>query len=159
MAEQLATSMTYAEAKSRIPERETPVFWVGDLARLGHELDRVRRGKVRELTITPGDRSLWLVTYGKRESRELGDCSRLLIVPCVLQSDQRALPHQRNSYLHLRVLPRRAGREGVHRWTRRHPRYPARTLSKHDGARLEAELDVASSLSHGPSGTLSNHPQ
>ncbi len=59
--------MTYEEAKQRIPQRELPDFWVGDLDALDARLQGVSRGQVTTLAVTPGGRLLPLVTYGPRE--------------------------------------------------------------------------------------------
>jgi hypothetical protein len=65
-----ADKMTYEEAKERIPERELPAFWVGDVAPLSEQVAAVKRGQVTTLASTPGKRPLHLVVYGEREEVE-----------------------------------------------------------------------------------------
>ena len=62
-----AQTMTYEQAKQRIPKRELPEFWVGDVERLTACIAEVRRGTVSVLAKTPGGRPLHLVAYGERE--------------------------------------------------------------------------------------------
>ena len=59
--------MALAEAHLRIPERNLPTFWVGDLGRLGRQLAGVKRGEVTTIATTPGRRAVRLVAYGERE--------------------------------------------------------------------------------------------
>jgi hypothetical protein len=59
--------MTYEQAKARIPQRELPAFWVGDMARVGEQVAGVERGRVTTLAATPGRRPLVLVAFGERE--------------------------------------------------------------------------------------------
>lgn len=65
-----ADKMTYEEAKERIPERELPDFWVGDVDRLSEQVAGLKRGQVTTLASTPGKRPLYLVAYGDREQVE-----------------------------------------------------------------------------------------
>jgi hypothetical protein len=59
--------MTYKEAVSRIPDRELPKFWVGDETSLPGSFSELSKGEVRVITVTPGGRPLYLVSYGTRE--------------------------------------------------------------------------------------------
>ena len=60
-------AMTYEQAKSRIPERELPDFWVGDMDKLERQLANINNGQVRVIAKTPGGRPVHLVSFGKRE--------------------------------------------------------------------------------------------
>ncbi len=62
-----AGRLTYAQAKARIPERQLPEFWVGDVRGLAPRLDGLQRGKVSVAATTPGKRPIHLVVYGDRE--------------------------------------------------------------------------------------------
>jgi hypothetical protein len=59
--------MTYTQAKARIPERQLPDFWIGDVKGLGARFDSLRRGETRVIAVTPGGRPVYLVAYGRRE--------------------------------------------------------------------------------------------
>ena len=59
--------MTYAQAKARIPERQLPGFWIGDLKGLASRLGDLRRGKATVIAVTPGGRPIHLVAYGDKE--------------------------------------------------------------------------------------------
>lgn len=59
--------MTYAQAKARIPPRQLPVFWVGDIKGLADRFERLRHGTARVIAISPGGRPIHLVTYGDKE--------------------------------------------------------------------------------------------
>ncbi len=59
--------MNYEEALSSIPKRDLPEYWVGDVKGLPARLENIQRGNVRALTVTPGGRPLYLVSYGARE--------------------------------------------------------------------------------------------
>ncbi len=60
--------MTYEQAKARIPDRELPAFWVGDLERVGALVAGLSHGEVTTLASTPGRRPLQLVAFGERET-------------------------------------------------------------------------------------------
>jgi hypothetical protein len=59
--------MTYKQAMRRIPERKIPKFWVGDVTGLSGRLEKLTKGKVRTIAISPGGRPIHLVTYGQKE--------------------------------------------------------------------------------------------
>jgi hypothetical protein len=59
--------MTYEQAVQRIPEREIPKFWVGDVAGLSGRFEKLSKGEVRTIAISPGGRPMHLVTYGQQE--------------------------------------------------------------------------------------------
>jgi len=59
--------MTYAEAKARIPERQLPDFWAGDLNGLTSRLENLDRGRATAICITPGGRPMHLVSYGEKK--------------------------------------------------------------------------------------------
>lgn len=59
--------MTYEEAVGRIPERDLPGFWVGEVRGLPARLESLHEGSARAITVTPGGRPLYLVTYGAKE--------------------------------------------------------------------------------------------
>ena len=61
------TGMTYEEAVSRIPDRDLPDFWVGDVRGLAGRLEKLKQGNVRAIAVTPGGRPLYLVSYGLKE--------------------------------------------------------------------------------------------
>ena len=60
-------SMTYEQAKRRIPERELPEFWVGDMNRLKQCLSNLKKAQVKTIARSPGGRPVQLVAFGKRE--------------------------------------------------------------------------------------------
>jgi hypothetical protein len=60
-------TMAYEQAVQRIPERELPKFWVGDVAGLSGRLEKLTRGKVRTIAVSPGGRPMHLITYGQKE--------------------------------------------------------------------------------------------
>jgi len=65
-----ADRMTYAQAKDHVFDRELPGFWFGDVAGLGGRFERLSRGEARIIAISPGGRSMHLITYGPKESIE-----------------------------------------------------------------------------------------
>jgi len=62
-----ADRMTYAQAKARIPQRQLPEFWVGDVKGLADRFEKLARGTARVITVSPGGRPIHLVTYGVKE--------------------------------------------------------------------------------------------
>jgi heparin/heparan-sulfate lyase len=60
-------AMTYEQAKSRIPDRELPDFWVGDMEKLKKQMAEVSNGRVQVIAKTPGGRPVHLVSFGNRE--------------------------------------------------------------------------------------------
>lgn len=67
-AAQAAEGMTYAQAQTRIPKRDLPDFWVGDLGKLASHLASVKRGAAKAICVTPGGRPVHLVSYGDKET-------------------------------------------------------------------------------------------
>lgn len=63
-----AGRMTYAEAKARMPARQLPDFWVGDVKELPSRFEGLKRGTATVICVTPGDRPMHLVTYGEKEA-------------------------------------------------------------------------------------------
>ena len=61
------TTMTYEQAKQRAPDRRLPKFWIGDVDGLASRFKKLTEGKVRTIAISPGGRSIHLVTYGQKE--------------------------------------------------------------------------------------------
>jgi len=66
----IVDSMTYKQAKQRVPEREIPEFWVGDVATLPARLARLAEGKVTTIATSPGGRPVHLIEYGQAEKLE-----------------------------------------------------------------------------------------
>jgi hypothetical protein len=62
-----ADRMTYEQAVRRMPERKIPKFWVGDVAGLSGRFEKLTKGEVSTIAISPGDRPMHLVTYGQKE--------------------------------------------------------------------------------------------
>jgi hypothetical protein len=61
-------TMTYTQAKARIPDRSLPDFWVGDVKGLAARFEHLERGTATVLAATPGSRPIYMVTYGDREA-------------------------------------------------------------------------------------------
>ncbi len=59
--------MTYQQAKRRLPPRELPEFWIGDVKDLPGRWKKLTHGNVRVIAKSPGRRPLHLITYGTRE--------------------------------------------------------------------------------------------
>ncbi len=59
--------MTCVQARARIPERQLPDFWIGDVKGLSARLDGLQRGTTTVIAITPGGRPIHLVVYGEKE--------------------------------------------------------------------------------------------
>ncbi len=60
--------MTLAEARSRIPQREIPDFWLGEFKGLSQRWDNLSLGKARIIALSPGGRPIYLISYGELES-------------------------------------------------------------------------------------------
>jgi hypothetical protein len=65
-----ADRMTYAQAKARIPQRQLPDFWVGDVKGLAARFETLARGTARVAAISPGGRAIHLISYGEKEQVE-----------------------------------------------------------------------------------------
>lgn len=63
-----AEKLTLAEARSRIPKREIPGFWFGDLNGLAARWDALKVGRVKVVAVSPGGHPLHLVSYGEFEA-------------------------------------------------------------------------------------------
>jgi hypothetical protein len=59
--------MTYRQARQRVPDRELPRFWVGDVRDLPGRFAKLNQGKVRVMAISPGGRPVHLIEFGKTE--------------------------------------------------------------------------------------------
>jgi len=59
--------MTDAQAKTRIPQRQLPDFWIGDVKGLAARFDGLQQGTTTVIAITPGGRPIHLVAYGEKE--------------------------------------------------------------------------------------------
>ncbi|UCC98052.1 MAG: heparinase II/III family protein [Phycisphaerales bacterium] len=60
-------SMTHESARRRIPKRELPEFWIGDMERLSQRLSSLKKAEVSTITQSPGGRPMQLVAFGRRE--------------------------------------------------------------------------------------------
>jgi hypothetical protein len=60
--------MTYQQAKQRIPKRDIPKFWIGDVSDLSARFKKITDGKVKTIAISPGGRPMHLVAYGNKEN-------------------------------------------------------------------------------------------
>lgn len=67
-AEAAAERMTYAQAKERIPNRQLPDFWIGDVKDLLQRFDHLKRGQMTVTAVTPGGRPVHLITFGDKEN-------------------------------------------------------------------------------------------
>lgn len=71
-----APQMTYAEAIARIPDRELPAFWVGDMERVCDIVATAEKGDVTVIATTPGGWPMHLVAYGEREDvQHIANCN------------------------------------------------------------------------------------
>ncbi len=64
---QTAGHMTYEQAITRIPNRDLPAFWFGDIKGLANRFEKFQRGTARVIAISPGGRPIHLITYGQKE--------------------------------------------------------------------------------------------
>ncbi|MHC4435210.1 MAG: MGH1-like glycoside hydrolase domain-containing protein, partial [Planctomycetota bacterium] len=62
--------MTYERAKRRVPDRQIPRFWVGDVRDLPARFAKLTEGKVTTIAKSPGDRPVHLIEYGQAEKLE-----------------------------------------------------------------------------------------
>ncbi len=62
-----ADTMTYQQAKQRIPDRRIPKFWIGDVDGLASRFKKLTEGNVKTIAISPGGRPMHLVTFGRKE--------------------------------------------------------------------------------------------
>lgn len=63
---------TLEQARKRIPERNLPDFWVGDLPKLEEVLHTAKKGHVEVIAESPGGRKIHLISYGKKEQARGG---------------------------------------------------------------------------------------
>ena len=63
-------TMTYKQAKQRIPKFKLPEFWVGDVRGLTSRFEKLTVGKVKIIAVSPGWKPIYLITYGSRENLE-----------------------------------------------------------------------------------------
>ncbi len=56
--------MTHAEAKARIPRRQLPPFWIGDVGGLAERFARLKSADVSVIARSPGGRPMHLVRFG-----------------------------------------------------------------------------------------------
>ena len=59
--------MTYRQAGQRVPDRELPGFWVGDVRDLPARFVKLTEGQVSVIAISPGGRPVHLIAFGKAE--------------------------------------------------------------------------------------------
>jgi len=62
-----AERMTTAQAKARLPDRDLPDFWFGDVTGLAGRFEKLARGAARVIAISPGGRPMHLIAYGQKE--------------------------------------------------------------------------------------------
>lgn len=62
-----AEKMTYEQAVQRIPARQLPDFWIGDVKDLPDRWQKLKLGKVSTIATSPGGRPIHLITYGQLE--------------------------------------------------------------------------------------------
>jgi hypothetical protein len=63
-------SMTLEQARQRVPDREIPNFWVGDVGGLDARFEKLTVGRAETIARSPGGRPIHLVTYGRKEKVE-----------------------------------------------------------------------------------------
>jgi hypothetical protein len=61
-------SMTYAQALERMPKRELPKFWIGDIHGLSKRFDALKHGKATIIARSPSGRPIHLISYGEYEN-------------------------------------------------------------------------------------------
>jgi hypothetical protein len=62
--------MTYEHAKQRVPDRQIPEFWMGNVKGLPARFAKLAEGKVRTIATSPGGRPVHLIEYGRAEKLE-----------------------------------------------------------------------------------------
>lgn len=62
--------MTYEQAKQRVPDRQIPEFWIGDVKGLPARFAKLAEGKVTTIATSPGGRPVHLIEYGRAEKLE-----------------------------------------------------------------------------------------
>jgi hypothetical protein len=60
--------MTASEARQRIPKRQLPEFWIGDVPGLAERFQRLTTAEVKVLARSPGGRPMHLVSFGSPEN-------------------------------------------------------------------------------------------
>jgi heparinase II/III-like protein/zinc carboxypeptidase len=60
-------AMTFEQAKHRIPKRDLPKFWIGDIAGLTEKFAKLKTGMAKVIAHSPGGRPMHLVTFGDKE--------------------------------------------------------------------------------------------
>ena len=63
-----AQTLTYEEAKKRIPNHDLPDFWIGTIDGLQDRWAELEHGKATTIGTSPGGRPLHLITFGERET-------------------------------------------------------------------------------------------
>jgi hypothetical protein len=67
VGQKLQKKMTYDEARQKLPARELPEFWIGDVAGLPDRWEKLTHGEVTCIAKSPGGRPLHVIAYGDRE--------------------------------------------------------------------------------------------
>ncbi|KPK37412.1 MAG: hypothetical protein AMJ65_14620, partial [Phycisphaerae bacterium SG8_4] len=62
--------MTYHRAKQRVPDRQIPEFWIGDVEDLPARFAELTEGKVTIIATSPARRPVHLIEYGQPEKLE-----------------------------------------------------------------------------------------
>ena len=62
-----AQTLTYDEAKQRIPKHDLPDFWIGTLDGLADRWQQLAHANVVTIATSPGGRPLHLISFGQRE--------------------------------------------------------------------------------------------
>ena len=65
-----ADGMTYQRARQRVPDRQIPEFWIGDVKGLPARFAKLTEGKVTTVVTSPGGRPMHLIEYGRAEKLE-----------------------------------------------------------------------------------------
>ena len=67
VGQQIQKKMTYDEAKQKLPPRELPEFWIGDVADLPARWEKLSLGEATCIAESPGGRPLHVIAFGQRE--------------------------------------------------------------------------------------------